>query len=268
MLGALVVVFEHGVGKVRLKGLVDQVQQGMEGSVGVPERESGVVGEAFGSFHSAVVGAETAVYILEEEGVLGGAVNAGVEGLFCAKVAGWIQFVLSKFLLPEILRFGAHGFEALAVKFGEILKCSVGAYGGYRHLDADLLAGTGGELDAGLQAAAPGFERAAEAFGVVNHRFTFLKDNEILDGFREACGEIYLAAGVPSGHYLAAYYGMVVQQADRGPLALPAEGMVQIHHDKGLLALGICEAEYAAAGGRGHLGRHSVIRKLHGVVAG
>ncbi len=268
VLGALVVVLEHGVGKIRLEGFVHKVQEGMEGPVGVPERESRIVGEIFCELHRAVVSAETAVDILEEEGVLGRAVDAGVEGLFCAKVAGGIKFIFAQFLLPEILRLGAHGLEALAIKFGEILKCPVGAYGGYRHLDAYLLAGAGREFDAGLKAAAPGFERTAEALGVVNHRFTFLKDDEILYRLREARGKIDLAAGVPSCHYLASYDGVVVQQADGGPLALPAEGMVQINHNKRLLALGISETEYAAAGGCGHLGSHPVIGQFNSVIAG
>ena len=79
--GALVEVGEHRVGDVGLQGTVDEVHQGFEGPERVPEGEGCDVGEAFSLSDGAVVLAETAVGVLEDEGMEHGAVDAGVEGL-------------------------------------------------------------------------------------------------------------------------------------------------------------------------------------------
>ena len=79
---------------------------------------------------------------------------------------------------------------------------------------------------------------------------------------------MHAAVRVPAGNYLAADYGVLVQQAHRRPLALPAQGMVEIYHHIGRIAGRIGETQDSAAAGGGHLGLHPVIQQVHAVVSG
>ena len=267
VLRALVEVGEHRARDVGLQGLVHEVEQGMEGPVGVPEGEGGIVGESFGPADGLVVLAEATVRVLEEEGVLGGAVNAGIEGLTKDGIVAR-KFVFAQFLLPLRFSFGPDGVEVPALQFLQVQERPVRADGGNRHLHADLLAFDSLETHDGHQFPTPGLQAAAEAFGVVDDGLAVLQDAEVRDGGVEACCEVDVTVRVPAGYDLASDDRVLVQQAHRGPFAGPAERVVQVHGDPGFLGGRIGEAEHAAAGRGRHLCLRPIVREFHGIVAG
>ena len=268
VLRALVEVLQHGVREVRLQGLVHEVQQGMEGAVGVPEGEGRIVREPFGRADGTVVPAEFPVDVLEQERVQGSAVNACVEGLFGLLGAGRIQLVPSEFRLPQGFGLGADRVEILPVDFREIPESAVDA--GRRHgdLDIDLFPCGGRELHDGPEPGTPGFLGTAEAAGVVDHRLPVLEDQEVLDRPVEPGREEHVPVRIPAFDGLAADDRISVQQPDRGPHALEPQGMVQVdHHERGI-AGGVGEAQHAAPRGGRQLRPGPVVAQLHGIIPG
>ena len=266
VLRALVEVLQHRVREVRLQGLVHEVQQGMEGAVGVPEGEGRIVRESLGLADGAVMPAEAPVDVLEQERMQGGAVHAGIEGFLGLLGAGGVQFVAGELRLPEGDRLGPDRVEVLPVDFREVFQGSVNARGRHGHMDADLLARGGRELHAGPEPGAPGLLGTAEAAGVIDDRLPVLEDQEVLDGPVEPGREMDMPVGIPALDGLAPHDRVFVQQPDRRPDALEAQGMVQVDHHEGGIAGGIGEPEHAAARGRGHLRPGAVVAQLDGVI--
>ena len=196
----------------------------------------------------------------------GSAVHACIEGLLGLLGAGRVQFVAREFRFPQSDRIGADPVKVPSVDFREVLQGTVDARGRDGHPYLDLFAGGGRELHAGPEPGAPGFLGTAEAAGVVDDRFSVLEDQEILDRPVEPGGEMHMPVGIPALDRLASHDRVVIQQPDRGPDALEAQGMVQVDHHEGGVAGGIREPEHAAARRRGHLRPGAVVAEFHGVV--
>src|SRR5690606_30791286 len=60
---ALVVVFQHGAHHVRIALRLNDVEEGMQGAIGVPEGEGGVVGKTFGAVVQLIQPAVATVHV-------------------------------------------------------------------------------------------------------------------------------------------------------------------------------------------------------------
>ena len=110
----------------------------------------------------------------------GCAIDAGVECLPERLVVG-IQLVLPEFLFPEILGLGPYGGEVLAFQLLEVVQSTVCADSGHCYIHEYVLVFSGLEPCDSLKLLPPGLKRAAEAFGVVDHRLPVLEYVEFLD---------------------------------------------------------------------------------------
>ena len=66
---ALLAMLEHGLHHVGVALGLQHIEQGMEGTIGVPKREDGVVGEAFGLMDVMVDAAVLSVHIHIDGGI-------------------------------------------------------------------------------------------------------------------------------------------------------------------------------------------------------
>ena len=104
--------------------------------------------------------AELAIHVLEEEGVHGGAVYAGVEGFLLLEGAGGVQGVSAQLLFPKGIGLLCCVFEGFAVQLREVAEGAVGSGSGDGNLHFYEVAG---ELQGGVEVVSPGVEAAAEA---------------------------------------------------------------------------------------------------------
>ena len=97
-LRALIVMGKHGIGDIGVHVLMHQVKPGMQGAIGVPQRESSIIRKAFGLFDILVQSSETTVGILEDERMQSRMISRRIKGLFCLPVG--CHTVLFEFLFP------------------------------------------------------------------------------------------------------------------------------------------------------------------------
>ena len=209
---------QHRVGDIGVYILMHKVEPGVQGTVGVPQRQGCIVREAFSLFDVLVQPSETAVGILEKERVQGGVIGGRVECFFCLLVG--CDPVFLQFLLPKVYSFVFQTVECHTVQFLHVQLCSGGADCGNGSLDSHFFAFFRCKGKASHQVLSPGFVCTPEAGSVVDDRFLILHDAEVFQFFREDGGEIDMAFRPPAFYQFVAGQGRVVLYAKVRPFTV------------------------------------------------
>ena len=239
----LLAVLEHRLYHVGIALRVQHVEERMQGPVGVPKREHGVVGEAFGLVDVVVEAAILSVHVHVDGGIDHRVIQRSVEHRLL--VFGSISLNDSEFLVPFGLRFGQKLVEITTISLG--MKVAQGAFG----------AG-GGECDFHLQTFwvfkseishdfAPRhlrevvfdveFAPAAIVFGLLQLTIAIVGD-----GLVEADGKVGVVRSRPAvGDAITRQQG-VVFHAEVGPEGLAVvvvDTVLQVKNDAAILAFWI-----------------------------
>ena len=155
LLYALIIMRQHRVGDIGVYILMHKVEPGMQGTVGVPQRQGCIVRETFSLFDVLVQPSETAVGILEKERVQGGVIGGRVECFFRLLVG--CDPVFLQFLLPKVYSFISQTVECHTVQLLHVQLCSGGADCGNGSFDSHFFAFFRCKGKASHQVLSPGF---------------------------------------------------------------------------------------------------------------
>ncbi len=246
---ALLAVLQHALHHVGVALGLQQVEERMQGTVGVPEREHRVVGEAFGLVDVVVETTVLAVDIHIDGGVDHGMVERGVEHGFL--VVGTLGLDDGELTAPFVLRLGKQLLEAFALGFGlEVAQGALGADGGERHFHLQGLGLVEGEVGYDLAPRHLGevlvdLELAPHA---VIFRLLQVAVAVVGYGLAEADGEVGVVGSRPSvGDAVARQQG-VVFHAQVGPQRLAVvvvDAVLQVEDDVAVHVLRVLVLMYA-----------------------
>ena len=123
----LLAVSQHGGNHVGVAFGLQQVEQGMQGAVGVPQREHGVIGESFGLMDVVVQPSVLPIDVHIHRRVDHGVIERGVEHGFLVVAALGLKD--AQFFVPFVLGFGQQCVEVASVGLG--VKVFQGAFGAH-----------------------------------------------------------------------------------------------------------------------------------------
>ena len=250
-------------------------EQGVQGAVGVPQGEDGVVGESVGGVDVLVQAAVAAVDVLVDHGAEHGVVEGRVEDRLPVVVQG-LDSDPAQLAVPGGAGLGPGGVEVPAGSLGGQVGQGAGpAHRRQGHLDLQLLAGLHVEIEVGADLAAGHLgevvllvEAAPEApVGRGVQALVAVGGERLAEGD----GEVDGAGAGPAGGHAPAGDQRVVLHPHEGPHVLARVVVdvgreVQQHPGRTALAERVTVA--AGAGGGGQLDADAVVVQRDRVIAG
>ncbi len=226
----LFAVGQHGKHRVAVVFGLKKIEPGMQGTVGVPKRKDGEVGEALGAVHVSVEAAVLTVYVLEDMRCNQAVVERGVEGGFIlGGQKGALDFL--EFGEPAGLGLGFCRFKGL----GFCAQVGQGAGGrnaadGKDDLQGDFV-GSKGEF--GPNRFSRHFREVVElleaSVEAAVGRLVVLSVPVASNGLVKRSRKVDVAVARPTGHMPVARNQRVVFHAETGPKNLPVVAVDAIH---------------------------------------
>ena len=271
---ALLVVLQHRFDHVGVAFAVDDVVEGHQGAVRIPQREDGVIGKAFGLVDVLVEAAVLAVHVH---------VNRRVDQCVVKRRIEHRQLVVAAFgfddvqlLGPFCTSFGGDLFESFVAGFGfEVLHCPFGADGRQSHFDIERRVVAQIEIEVAYDLASLNIGEITVRleFGQMTHVFGFLVVDVavVVERLRELHRKIGVVRPCPAVCDAVTHQRGVVHDLYARPQHLAVvvvDRMVHVEDDArriGVSRIGV--AMHARALGSGQLRFYAVVVEHHFVIA-